>query len=182
MSSNRLESCFRRNSNGTSPLLPYFTSGYPDLSVTAELIRRADAAGATVIELGFPYSDSIADGPVIQESFNQVLARGQRVEESFALIEEVRASIRCALVAMVSLSVVHRIGLEAFMVRAAGAGFDGVILPDVPVEEGQAAACAAREAGLCLIGLVAPTTSAERREAIAREGLEADGRIEARTT
>ncbi len=156
-------------SAGRCALLPYFTSGFPDQALTAELIVAADALGASVIELGVPYSDSIADGPVIQGSFNYALARGCRVGDVFDVVREVRGSVRCALTAMLSYSIVHRVGVERFMQRAATAGFDGIILPDVPQEESGPTAPAARSAGLCHIGLIAPTTSPVRREMIARE-------------
>jgi tryptophan synthase alpha chain len=169
MAGNRIEERFESNAAaGRGALLPYFTSGFPDLGITAELIRRADNLGATAVEIGVPYSDSIADGPVIQESFNYALRRGHKVEEMFQLVSELRPSVECALIAMVSYSVVHRQGVSGFMERAAAAGFDGVILPDVPVEESAPIYAAARRAGLCHIGLVAPTTSPVRRVAIAR--------------
>lgn len=166
---NRIEQRFSANqSAGRRGLLPYFTSGYPDLATCAELIRRADALGVTAIEIGIPYSDSIADGSVIQESFHYVLGRGQRLAATFALVEKVRASVECALIAMVSYSLVHRFGAAAFMMRAASVGFDGIILPDLPVEEASAARSDAGRANLCHIGLVAPTTRPDRRDAIAR--------------
>lgn len=169
MTANRIERHFRNRGVSTGgSLLPYFTSGFPDVATTAELIRQADALGAAVVEIGVPYSDSIADGPVIQESFNYALERGHKLEDTFRLASDVRPAVSCALVAMVSYGLVYRAGVDAFMGRAAGAGFDGVILPDVPVEESAPMSAAAERAGLRYIGLVAPTTSSLRREAIAR--------------
>ena len=150
-------------------LLPYFTAGFPDRATMAALIVAADAVGAAVIELGVPYSDSIADGPVIQSSFNYALAHGCRVGDVFDTAREVRGSVGCALTAMLSYSIVHRVGVERFMERAEAAGFDGIILPDVPQEEAGPTSAAARSAGLSYIGLIAPTTSPARRETIARE-------------
>ena len=148
-------------------LLPYFTAGFPDAATTASLVIEADRLGAGVVEIGFPFSDSIADGPVIQESFHHALQRGHRVEDAFRLVADVRPEVECGLVAMVCYSIVSRIGLDHFMARAAEAGFDGVILPDVPVEESRVTVAAANRAGLCHIGLVAPSTSPSRRQAIA---------------
>ena len=96
-------------SAGRCALLPYFTSGFTDQATTAELIVAADAVGASVIELGMPFSDSIADGPVIQSSFNYALARGHRVEDVFDVVREVRPSVGYALTAMLSYSIVHRV-------------------------------------------------------------------------
>lgn len=153
---------------GRGSLLPYLTAGFPTIDVTSDLIRAADSAGAAVVEIGFPYSDSIADGPVIQSSFNHVLRSGHTLEQTFAMISDVRPAVVCGLVAMVSYSLVHRLGLAAFMGRTADSGFDGVILPDVPIEEAPPVRAAAERAGLSHVGLIAPTTSAERRDAIAR--------------
>jgi len=150
-------------------LLPYFTSGFPDQATTAGLIQAADSIGAAVVEIGVPYSDSIADGPVIQGSFNFALDRGHRAGDVFDVVREVRPSVRCALTVMLSYSIVHRVGMDRFMERAAASGFDGIILPDVPQEESGPTSAAARSAGLCHIGLIAPTTSPARRETIARE-------------
>ncbi len=169
MSGNRLEDRFRLNARAKGgALLPYLTAGFPDIATTGELIRRADALGVTAIELGIPYSDSIADGPIIQDSFHSVLEHGPVLNDTLELVRRIRPSVRCGLIAMVSCSIVHRVGLDLFMDRVAAAGFDGVILPDVPVEESAPHVSAADRAGLCQIGLVAPTTSDSRREAIAR--------------
>ena len=169
MSANRIEQLFRDYKHaGKGNLVPYFTSGFPDVATTIELIQQVDALGVTAIEIGIPYSDSIADGPTIQASFNDVLGRGQSLEETFRLVSRVRSSVRCGIVAMVSYSIVYRHGTGPFMDHASAAGFDGVILPDVPVEESSTVSAAAHRAGLCHIGLVAPTTSPARRETIAR--------------
>ena len=166
---NRIEERLQSARNGgVCALLPYFTSGFPDLATTGKLIQAADSMGAAVVEIGVPYSDSIADGPVIQSSFNYALAHGHRVKNVFDVVRAVRPTIRAALAAMLSYSIVHRVGVDRFMAEAASAGFHGLILPDVPMEEADLLADAARSAGLCHIGLIAPTTSAARRERIAR--------------
>jgi tryptophan synthase alpha chain len=163
----RLETAFRER-HGTGGVLPYLTAGFPSLSVTRELILRCDALGAAVIELGFPYSDSIADGPVIHTSFHEALRGGFRVSDAFDLVRGVRSQVRCPIVAMSSFSLVQRIGPDAFIGRAADAGFDGVIFPDLPVEEGNAVRASARARDMAAIALVAPTTPPPRREQIAR--------------
>lgn len=155
-----------RRSGGA--LLPYLTAGFPDRRVTESLIRRCDELGARVIEIGIPYSDSIADGPVIQSSFNHALASGFRLNDVFHVIERVRGEVSCGLMAMVSFSIVHRAGMIDFITRAARSGFDGVILPDLPLEEAGPVRAVVEQAGLAYIGLVAPTTSRERRMRIVR--------------
>lgn len=147
-------------------LVPYFTSGFPDVATTAEIIRRADRLQVAAVEIGIPYSDSIADGPVIQASFHAALSRGHRVADAFRMVAELRSTVECALIAMLSYSIVHKLGLQRFMADAANAGFDGVILPDVPIEEARPISAEAKRAGLCHIGLVAPTTDTERRRKI----------------
>jgi len=147
-------------------LVPYFTSGFPDVATTAEIIRRADRLGAPAVEIGIPYSDSIADGPMIQASFHAALSRGYRVAHAFRMVAELRPTVDCALIAMLSYSIVHKLGLVRFMADAADAGFDGVVLPDVPIEESRPISMEANRAGICHIGLVAPTTDAERRRKI----------------
>lgn len=145
-------------------LMPYFTCGFPDVAATGAFVRRADALGVPVVELGVPFSDSIADGRVIQSSFHAALAQGHRLEHALDLISELRPTVQCAIVTMLSYSIVFKFGLERFMTSAARAGVDGVILPDVPVEESLPASRSAANAGLDYIGLVAPTTSPARRK------------------
>lgn len=169
MESNRLQDRFRENAaNRCAGLLPYFTSGFPNITATSEFIQEADRAGATAIEIGIPYSDSIADGPVIQDSFHHALENGHRLDDAFRVVADVRPAVGCAIIAMVSYSVVHRTGVDRFMRSAADAGFDGVIVPDVPVEEARPIAELAVKANLDNIGLVAPTTTPARRSAIIR--------------
>ena len=169
MPNTRIQDRFARvAADGGGALVPYFTSGFPAPEVTETLIRRADALGVAAIEIGVPYSDSIADGPVIQESFHDVLQRGYRLCDTFELVERVRSAVECGLIAMLSYSIVHRIGTDRFFARAAVAGFDGVIIPDVPLEEAAGVSKAAQDAGLCFIGLVAPTTSPTRQARIAQ--------------
>lgn len=169
MPTERIEAALhRRMKHNQGALLPCFTAGFPDHDATAELIRASDSLGASIVEIAVPFSDSIADGPVIRDSFDYSLGRGQSLDKTFAMISGLRASVDCGLVAMISYSIVHRVGVKDFVDRASSAGFDGVIVPDVPLEESAPMSAAARSAGLAYIGLVAPTTSPERREAISK--------------
>lgn len=162
MSQRIAEQFARRKHERQGALLPYFTSGFPDQPTAAALIRSADATGAAVVEIGEPYSDSIADGPVIQESFNHALAAGHKVADTFEMVRGLRTQVSCGLVSMVSYSVVHRFGPQRYFQSARAAGFDGIILPDVPGEEAAAAFQMARAAELDYIGLIAPTTAPQR--------------------
>lgn len=149
-------------------LLPYLTACFPDAAFTEALLRQLGGiAEVAAIEIGFPFSDSIADGPVIQESFHAALENGFKVEHAFALAQHVRPRIDAALVAMASYTLVHRYGTTKFMRAAADAGYDGVILPDVPIEESSVTSDAAASAGLCHIGLIGPHTPLERARRIA---------------
>lgn len=155
------------SSNRRRCLAPYLTAGFPDLDVTAGLIRRFDQSGCGVIEIGFPFSDSIADGPTIQESFNLALAGGLRVENILDMVRAVRGDVDAALLAMVSMSIVQRFGVDAFARRLANCGFDGWIVPDAPLEEHEELSNAANRCGLCNVLMIAPTTPEDRIAAIA---------------
>lgn len=169
MRQNRIDAKFHELArNGRKALLPYLTAGYPDLSTTGRIVRQIDALGVPIIELGFPFSDSIADGPVIQGSFHRVLAGTFRVADIFDLVASLRSELSAALVAMVSMSVVRRHTVPAFVERCRQSGFDGLIVPDVPLEEAPEIVSVAHAAGLKAVMLVTPTTPPDRREQIAR--------------
>jgi tryptophan synthase alpha chain len=148
-------------------LAPFVAAGYPDLSTTAALLPALERGGANVIEVGIPFSDPVADGPTVQAAFNAALARGLRIADIFSTIAGARKDVSVPLVAMVSYSIVFRYGAERFFGDAARAGFDGVILPDLPPPEAAAVCRRANGAGLSTSLLVAPTTSAARRKEIA---------------
>lgn len=168
MEPNRIDNIFADlRARGGRALMPFVTAGDPDLPTTAGLLEAAQAAGASICEVGVPFSDPIADGPVIQASMARALDRGLRVADVFKTIKEVRPRLSIGLVAMVSYSIVHRLGLETFVRQAKDAGFDGFIFPDLPLSEADPARAAAAEAGMILSMLIAPTTPIERAERIA---------------
>lgn len=120
------------------------------------------------VELGFPFSDPIADGPVIQAAFTAALESGLRADQVFDMVRAARADgVAYPIVAMVSASIVYRLGAETFVARAADAGFDGLIVPDLSLEEAPKLASACSNAGLRLCMLAAPTTPADRLRRIA---------------
>ncbi|MFZ9880486.1 MAG: tryptophan synthase subunit alpha [Phycisphaerales bacterium] len=146
-------------------LLPFITGGYPSIAATERLLRELPAAGADLIEVGFPFSDPIADGPVIAESMHRALLSGATPEGVFEAVA--RAKPAAPVIAMVSASIVGRMGAEAFVRRAVEAGFSGFIVPDAdPASIGELSRLAAAHgAGFC--ALVAPTTGAARLRVLA---------------
>jgi tryptophan synthase alpha chain len=149
-------------------VLPFIPAGYPDLNATRELLPALERGGASAIEVGIPFSDPIADGPVIQEAFTAALSRGLKLKEILKTVREARSSISIPLVSMVSYSIVFRYGPEKYFADAKAAGFDGLILPDLPPPEAESICEKVRKAGLDTILLVAPTTTPSRRKEIAR--------------
>ena len=108
-------------------MMPFIAAGYPDIETTVATMPALEGAGANLIEIGFPFSDPIADGPVIQEAFVQALAKKIRVADVFRAVSEVRPKVSIPLVAMLSFSVVFRYGVERFVKDAKSAGFDGLL-------------------------------------------------------
>lgn len=153
---------------GQIALVPFIPAGYPNLETTLASIHALQSNGASVIEIGFPFSDPIADGPVIQEAFTVALAKKLKVADIFKALSAAKSSITTPLVSMVSYSVVFRYGIEKFAADARAAGFSGLIIPDLPPPEAQSVSGKIRAAGLDTILLVAPTTAPERRSEIAR--------------
>jgi tryptophan synthase alpha chain len=152
---------------GRKAFIPFLTAGDPDVATTPSLAKAVIDAGADLLEIGFPYSDPIADGPVIQASYVRALAKKIHLDDVFACARKIAdAHPRTPLVGMVSFSIVHRRGPERFVEQAQAAGFSGAIVPDLPHEEsaGLASLCAAR--GFALVQLVTPTTSQARAKAI----------------
>src|SRR5437870_8419667 len=149
-------------------VLPFIPAGYPDLNATRELLPALERAGASAIEVGIPFSDPIADGPVVQEAFTAALSRGLKLRDVLKTMREARSSVSIPLMSMVSYSIVFRYGPEKYFADAKAAGFDGLILPDLPPPEAEVICEKVRKAGLDTILLVAPTTSRERRKEIGR--------------
>lgn len=152
---------------GRRAVAPFVTAGDPDVETTLAVLQALDRAGATICELGVPYSDPIADGPVIQGSYTRALASGMTLDKLFELASRARQTISMPLLAMASYSLIYRIGIDAFVSRAAASGLAGFVVPDLPLEESDDLDAACRRAGLALVRLVTPTTPPARAEAIA---------------
>ena len=148
--------------------IPFLTCGDPDLATTEELVVAMAEAGATLVELGIPFSDPTAEGPVIQEANLRALSGGVTTDDVFSLVERIRARTDVPLAIMTYANVVYGYGIERFCERMAQTGVAGLILPDVPFEEKEEFAAPCREAGVVLISMVAPT-SAGRVQMIAGE-------------
>jgi tryptophan synthase alpha chain len=144
--------------------MPFVTAGDPDVATTMEILDRLSATGVDLIEVGFPYSDPIADGPVIQASYTRALAAGIHVSDIFEGVQQLkqRTPDLPPLLAMVSYAIMFRHGVEAFVEEAAAAGFSGFIVPDLPGDEAGECFELVRNHRLDLVQLVAPTTPPER--------------------
>jgi tryptophan synthase alpha chain len=170
---NRIDALFQRlRAAGKRALMPFVTAGDPELSTTAMLIAELIHRGAHLIEVGIPYSDPIADGPVIAASYHRALERGVKVAHIFQTLRTLRAegSARfneTPLLSMVSYAIVYRMGLDRYLGEAATAGLDGLIVPDLPIEEAETLTGEATRRGLKLIQLITPTTPRERAVRIA---------------
>ncbi|MDH5509881.1 MAG: tryptophan synthase subunit alpha [Nitrospinota bacterium] len=151
-----------------SALAIFLTGGDPSIRASKELILAAAKAGADIIEIGIPFSDPLADGPVIQRSFLRAIKAGANVNAILKLVESVRKETDIPLLFMVATTLVINHGVERFMKDSARAGVDGIILPDAPPEEAGEFVPAARAAGLDTIFLAAPTSTPQRLKTVAR--------------
>ncbi|TMQ33839.1 MAG: tryptophan synthase subunit alpha, partial [Planctomycetota bacterium] len=171
---NPIDALFQRlRSQGRKAFIPFVTAGDPDLDATAYLVRDLAVRGASLIEIGFPYSDPIADGPTIQASYTRALAKRLQLDDVFHAIGALSrkppfADGAVPLVAMIAYSLVQRRGLKDFLTQSQKAGICGAIVPDLPVEEAGELLALAAERDFKLIQLVTPTTPRERAARIAR--------------
>lgn len=147
----------------------FLTLGYPNLAATRKLIHEFEAAGVDLLELGFPFSDPLADGPTIQFSSERALAKGVRFRDAFATAQRLRREgCGLALIFFSYLNPIYRYGFPRFVRKAKASGFDGLIVPDLPPEAEAGLRRACRRYGLPQIFLVAPTTTPGRARRIGR--------------
>ena len=146
--------------------IAYLVAGHPDRDGFLTAAQAVIGAGADILEIGMPFSDPVADGPTIQRAHSRALEQGLTVDRYFNSILEVRRFSEIPILLMVYCNTVYRRGVEQFYLEAKGAGADGVLIVDMPTEEGERAVRAARESGLDQIFLVAPSTSDQRLERI----------------
>ena len=154
-------------SSGRKALMPFLTAGDPDLEFTAAVIRELANRGCHLGEIGIPYSDPIADGPVIQASYTRALEKQIKLAGILNTLGQVAPAVSMPLLTMVSYAIVYRHGLERYVDEARAAGVAGLIVPDLPVEESSELAVICDRAQMSLVQLVTPTTSPERTLRIA---------------
>jgi tryptophan synthase alpha chain len=147
---------------GRTGLVTYVTAGDPDLPRSAEIITRLDRAGADVLEIGVPFSDPLADGPVIQRATERALASGVTLSQVLGMLKTLRSSISAPVVIFSYANPILRMGLDRFVTDAKAAGIDGVLTLDMPPEEGEQFREAFASAGIDTIFLLSPTTTVER--------------------
>jgi len=165
---NRIDATFKRlREEGKKAFIPYITAGDPDLGTTVRMVRALEAAGADIIELGIPFSDPLADGPTIQRAIQRSLDAGCSVKKVFNTVKELRRSVSVPLVFMTYYNIIYNYGLGAFVKDAKAAGADGVIVPDLPLEESGELSAETKKIDFRTVMLTAPTTPPGRFARIA---------------
>ncbi len=171
----RISNTFRNlKDNGEKGLITYVTACYPDFDTNLEVLKTLAGSGADLIEIGIPFSDPIADGPVIQKASHLSLSNGAKLEDIFKLTGELRQYTNIPILLMTYYNPIYRTGLEVFVAKAVDSGADGLIVPDLPVDEDSPLRQKANDYGMALVPLAAPTSSNERLQKIAAK---ADGFI-----
>ena len=159
----RIDTTFKRlRADGKTGLVTFVTAGDPDMERSAAILETLDRAGADVLEVGIPFSDPLADGPVIQRASERALAAGATLDSSLDLVKRVRPRIAAAVVIFSYANPVLAMGLDTFVRRAADAGVDGVLMLDLPIEEADELRDALTPAGIDPIFLLSPTTTDAR--------------------
>ncbi len=144
---------------GKKALITFITSGDPDIETTKKLVLAMEAAGANLVELGIPFSDPVAEGPIIQAADLRALSKGLRIDNIFDAVSELRQNTQIPLVFMMYINCVYTYGKEKFFRRCCECGINGVIVPDLPFEEKGEIADEAAVFGIKVISLVAPTSN-----------------------
>lgn len=165
---NRIEKKFiELKKEGRTAFIPYLTCGYPDIETTEKLVLGMEKAGADIIELGIPFSDPVADGPVIQFSSQEALKKGVNLKRILGMVSDIRKRTEIPLVLMGYCNTINAYGEKKFIRDAAKKGVDGLIIADLPADEGKKLSGRMEKNGIDLIFLVAPTSSPERTRKIA---------------
>jgi tryptophan synthase alpha chain len=157
---NRIEKLFSKKNKRV--LSVYFTAGYPQLSDTIEIIKELDRSGADLIEIGMPFSDPVADGPVIQKSSEKALLNGMSIKLLFEQLAEIRKVTEIPLILMGYINPIYRFGIEEFLVKCNETGIDGTIIPDLPAEEYLTYEPIFKKYNISNVFLISPHTPPER--------------------
>ncbi|MGI6037949.1 MAG: tryptophan synthase subunit alpha [Limnochordia bacterium] len=161
------ESFIQLRNSRQKALIPFITGGDPSLSTTKAIIKELSAKGADMIEIGVPFSDPLADGPILQASAMRALQGGTTSEKILEMIAELRGEgLQTPLLLLIYYNVIYHKGCQTFAQRAAQAGVDGLIVPDLPLEEGEELRKACEQVGIDLVQLAAPTSTDDRLAAI----------------
>lgn len=156
---NRIEAKFKElKTANKKAMIPFITSGDPDLETTIEIVYSLEKGGADIIELGIPYSDPLADGPVIQNSSTRALKNGVKISKIMDAVKKIRLKTQVPLVYLVYYSCIFKYGVSRFIKDCAESGIDGLIIPDLPIEEREGINNEANLYDIALIPLVAPTS------------------------
>ena len=159
----RIKSTFEElKSRGEKALIAFITAGDPDVETTEKLVLEMEEKGADIIELGLPFSDPLADGPVIQKSSQRALKKGMNTSAFLEMISRLRQKTRVPLLVLTYYNLVFSYGEEKFITDAARAGIDGLVIPDLPLEESSSLQSLALQQGVDLIYLLTPTSTEER--------------------
>lgn len=161
---NRIDQVFKNK----KAFIPFITAGDPTLEITRQLVLGMAKAGADLVELGIPFSDPVAEGPIIQEADYRALAGGVTTDKIFAMVTEVRKECNVPIAFMTYINPIYTYGVERFMVNCSNAGIDAIIVPDLPYEEKGEIKPFCDQYGITLISMIAPT-SKERIHMIAKE-------------
>lgn len=162
----RIQTVFQRNNGSEKVMSLFITAGYPDLESSVELILGFEKNGADIIELGMPFSDPLADGPTIQYASNVAIKNGITMHKIFNIVTEVRKKSDIPIILMGYINPVLKFGVDSFCKEAEKSGVDGLIIPDLPVEESEILSNTAEKHNLEIIYLVAPNSSNERMQLI----------------
>lgn len=160
----RIKTAFK----GKKALITFLMAGDPSLAATEKAVLELEKAGADIVEIGIPFSDSIADGPVIVDAAQRAIKRGVSAKGCIKLVSKLRKNTSIPIVFMTSYNIPFSYGTEKFLKDCSKAGVDGLILPDLPFEEAKAVSSSAKKHGIDLIFLIAPNTSDERAKRLAK--------------
>ncbi|MDD5568579.1 MAG: tryptophan synthase subunit alpha, partial [Candidatus Omnitrophica bacterium] len=166
---NRIDEKFKElKKSKKNAFIAFITAGYPNLAVTEKLIYELDRAGVDILELGVPFSDPMADGPVIQEASQEALRKNTHLVDILKLVKKARKKVDMPICLMTYYNPIFCFPEKQFITKAKASGVDGLIVPDLPPEEGKSFIQAARVAGLDTIFFLSPTSSAKRIKLISR--------------